>query len=102
VSRQRAASFFPPLLLLAALLACGGGNPERCTATLDYQGKRAQAKNEDELAAQHSACRSWCEANAPDVVSASQRERSHVLASCASRCGGDLMFGAAVATTSCQ
>ncbi|MBK7579823.1 MAG: hypothetical protein IPI67_06400 [Myxococcales bacterium] len=89
------------LLLVAALLACGGGNEERCTSTLDYQGKRSQGKGVDKLAAQHNACRAWCQTHASEVTSASERDRNHALVGCASRCGGDLLFGTGAATTSC-
>ena len=87
--------------LLAALLACGSKS-DRCTATLDYQGKQSQANDVDEIAAKHSACRAWCKAHDPGVTSGPEKERNHALVGCASQCGGDVMFGQGSASVSCR
>lgn len=87
------------LLLVGALLACGSGgkSSKNCEATVTHQGKAAQGKGGDRQEASHAACRAWCKANDPPSA-----DSSHMQAGCASRCGGDVMFGKSQANVSCK
>lgn len=88
-------------MLAAALLACGGGSSTECEATITHQGKQASAKGGDRIAARHSACRSWCEANDSTVASAQAGKRARRTAECAANCGAEVMFSGS-ATVSCD
>lgn len=89
-------------LLLIALLACGGGDDSRCSASLDRLGKNSEAPGVDRIAAQHNACRAWCQAHDSKVASANEKERDFEVVSCASACGGDVLFGQATTRVACK
>ncbi|MEZ4369691.1 MAG: hypothetical protein R3B07_02670 [Polyangiaceae bacterium] len=80
-----------------ALLACGGADSAACSATLSYEGKPAQGKGKDRLAARHAACRDWCQRANPGA-----KNDSDEVNGCASACGADLLFGKGTATVSCK
>jgi len=89
-------------LVLAALLACGGGDDSRCSANLGRKGQSSQATGIDRIAAQHNACRAWCQSHDPALASATEKEKDHTLVGCASACGGDILFGDATASVTCK
>jgi hypothetical protein len=90
------------IVLLLALLACGGGDDSRCSASLSRNGQTSNATGIDRIAAQHNACRAWCQSHDSAVAAATDKEKNQTLVGCASACGGDILFGSATAGVTCK
>jgi hypothetical protein len=114
------------LLLLAAVLACSSGSAQKCTATLNYEGRTFVGEDTSTEKATRNACNKYCREADPgyeamygvwldspagkaagrpskeEAIFKDKRLMDYVTVTCANECLAKIKDGKAKAETKCD